>query len=244
MTGYVDENDQPKIDLLVRGQKQQKAIEAVVDTGFNGELCIPISIAVQLGLELTDYRFVELADGAVHRDLIFAGTVILDKNDIVAEISLTNSEEALLGTGLLKDQKLEIGFVSRSLTIQSEAAQILIDSNKPVEAVSRAYYAAYQMVTGTLVKLNLNPRTEQGNWAHQETIKMYRIHICHKTGLGSKEKNALMNLLPKFRHLLERRIEADYGVPTITDMPLIKSHWRDANRLVSLVKSLIKRGLL
>jgi hypothetical protein len=73
---------------------------------------------------------------------------------------------------------------------------------------------------------------------------MYRIHICHKAGLGSKEKNALMNLLPKFRHLLERRIEADYGVPTITDMPLIKSHWRDANRLVNLVKSLIKRGLL
>lgn len=61
-----------------------------------------------------------------------------------------------------------------------EAAQILIDHDKPVEAVSRAYYAAYQMVTGVLVKLKLNPRTELGNWAHQETIKMYRIHICPK----------------------------------------------------------------
>ncbi|MGH7452070.1 MAG: HEPN domain-containing protein [bacterium] len=59
-----------------------------------------------------------------------------------------------------------------------EASRILLENNKPVEAVSRAYYAAYQMVTGVLIKLNLSPRTELGNWSHQETVKMYRIHIC------------------------------------------------------------------
>jgi uncharacterized protein (UPF0332 family) len=125
-----------------------------------------------------------------------------------------------------------------------EASQILIDHEKPVEAVSKAYYAVYQMVTDVLVKLNLNPRTEQGNWAHQETIKMYRIHICQKAGLGPKEKNALRNLMPQFLMLLRRRARADYGVPLPADLSRVKSQWRDANRQVSLLKSLIKRGLL
>jgi uncharacterized protein (UPF0332 family) len=125
-----------------------------------------------------------------------------------------------------------------------EAAKILVEHDKPVEALSRAYYAVYQMVTGMLIKLNLNPRSEQGNWAHFDTLEMYRIHICRKTNLGHKEKNALRNLLPKFRLLLQIRARADYGVPQPTDLSRVKSHWRDANRQVSLLKSLIKRGLL
>ena len=125
-----------------------------------------------------------------------------------------------------------------------EASRILLENNKPVEAVSRVYYAAYQMVTGVLIKLGLDPRTAYGNWSHHETIKMYRVHICQKAGLGPREKNALKNLLPKLRHLLERRAEADYSVLSITDLSLVKSHLRDSKRLVDLLKSLILRGLL
>jgi uncharacterized protein (UPF0332 family) len=125
-----------------------------------------------------------------------------------------------------------------------EASQILIDHDKPVEAVSRAYYAVYQMVTGVLVKLKLNPRQEFGNWSHYDTLEMYRIHICHKANLGPKEKKALGDLLPKFRLLLQMRARADYGVSLKTDLSLVSSHWRNANRHVSLLKSLIKRGLL
>jgi uncharacterized protein (UPF0332 family) len=125
-----------------------------------------------------------------------------------------------------------------------EASRILLENNKPVEAVSRASYAAYQMVTGVLIKLNLDPRTAYGNWSHHETIKMYRAHICQRAGLGPKEKNALRNLLPKLRHLPERRAEADYSVLSITDLSLVKSHWRDAKRLVCPLKSLLMRGLL
>jgi uncharacterized protein (UPF0332 family) len=64
-----------------------------------------------------------------------------------------------------------------------DASQILMENNKPAEAISRAYYAAYQMVTSVLIKLKLNPRTEFGNWSHHETQIMYRTHICNKRGL-------------------------------------------------------------
>jgi uncharacterized protein (UPF0332 family) len=124
-----------------------------------------------------------------------------------------------------------------------EAAQILLERDKPIEAASRAYYAAYQMVTAVLVRLNLSPRDAFGNWAHRETLKMYQIHICQKSALSFKEKRALKNLLPKFLALLEARYLSDYGDSKV-DLSLATSHWRVANLLVSLLNSFIKRGLL
>ena len=125
-----------------------------------------------------------------------------------------------------------------------EAAQVLLENDKPVEAASRAYYAAYQMVTGVLIRLNLDPRSEYGNWSHQDTQEMYRVHLCQKADLGFKEKRALKSAVPKFYALLETRYLADYGDASKIILPIAKSYWRDANRLVSLLNSLIQRGLL
>lgn len=125
-----------------------------------------------------------------------------------------------------------------------EAAQILLERDKPIEAASRAYYAAYQMVTAVLVRLNFDPRSAYGNWSHHDTQDMYRIHICQRADLGFKEKRALKNLIHGFRNLLEMRYRADYGATAIINLPLISSLWRDASRLVNLLNSLIKRGML
>jgi len=46
-------------------------LRAVVDTGFDGAVCLPVSIAVNLGLELVGREFVEYADGRVVRELLF-----------------------------------------------------------------------------------------------------------------------------------------------------------------------------
>jgi len=67
------------------------------------------------------------------------------------------------------------------------AALILLEHDQPIEAASRSYYAAYQMVTAVLVKLKLSPRSEYGNWGHHETVEMYRTHICQKVDLGFNE---------------------------------------------------------
>jgi len=125
-----------------------------------------------------------------------------------------------------------------------EAAQILLESSKPVEAASRSYYAAYQMVTAVLIRLNLSPREAFGNWSHLETVEMYQIHVCKRASLGYKEQQALKSLLPKLYTLLETRYLADYGDSSTIIPPVVKSHWRDANRLVSLLNSLIRRGVL
>ena len=46
----------------------------MVDSGFDGFLCLPIEVAVGLGLELVTTIPVELADGTVNEnELVFAG---------------------------------------------------------------------------------------------------------------------------------------------------------------------------
>jgi uncharacterized protein (UPF0332 family) len=125
-----------------------------------------------------------------------------------------------------------------------EAAQILLERNKPVEGASRSYYAAYQMVTGVLLKLHLSPRGSYGNWSHHETLEMYHTHVCKKVDLRFREQQALKNLFRKFRTLLGTRYLADYGDSSVIDLSSAHALWRDANRLVSLLNSLIQRGLL
>jgi uncharacterized protein (UPF0332 family) len=125
-----------------------------------------------------------------------------------------------------------------------DASRVLLEHQKPVKAASCAYYAAYQMVTGVLIKLKLKPRDEYGNWSHLETLEMYRTHICQKTALDHKEKNALISLRSSFRNLLLKRYVADYGFDKGIDMALSQILWRDASRLVRLLENLIKKGAL
>ena len=125
-----------------------------------------------------------------------------------------------------------------------EASRILLENQKPIEAASRTYYAAYQMVTGALIKLKLDPRSEFGNWSHHETQEMYQTHICQKADLGYKEKAALTRLRASFQALLVNRRKADYGLDKDVDTLLARTLWRDANRLVKLLENLIHRGKL
>jgi uncharacterized protein (UPF0332 family) len=58
-----------------------------------------------------------------------------------------------------------------------EAARLLLDHGKPVEAVHRAYYGAYPMVTGVLIKISQPPRPDLGNGSHQETQNLFTEQI-------------------------------------------------------------------
>lgn len=52
MTGYVDKYLQPKIKIQVNGLLKGLQLDAIIDTGFNGDLCLPIGVAIQVGLIL------------------------------------------------------------------------------------------------------------------------------------------------------------------------------------------------
>jgi predicted aspartyl protease len=62
------------VDIEVIGMRRTVTVTALLDTGFDGDVCLPITLAVSLGLELVAQGWVEYADGRRERELAFAGT--------------------------------------------------------------------------------------------------------------------------------------------------------------------------
>ena len=115
MEGYIDEYGQARVDIDIIGRKKQITMDPIIDTGFDGDLCLPLPMAIQLGLELSGSIKVELADGAIKRELIFSGSTKFDEETRDVEITLTESKDALLGTGVFS--KLEIDFTDNKVVI-------------------------------------------------------------------------------------------------------------------------------
>jgi len=75
VTGFIDDAGHPKVELTVVGKRGEITLIPTIDTGFDGQLCLPTEVAIQLGLELIGRLFIELADGTRQRSLVFSGLV-------------------------------------------------------------------------------------------------------------------------------------------------------------------------
>jgi clan AA aspartic protease len=109
----------PTATIEVIGSRQTTELTAIVDTGFDGDLCIPIPVAVQLGLELVGEQFVELADGKQSYELVFGGSARFLGQAREVEIMLTSSKDALIGTRLLNHYPLAIDFPGGQIKLRS-----------------------------------------------------------------------------------------------------------------------------
>jgi clan AA aspartic protease len=107
----------PTAVLEVTGIRGTVRMTAIIDTGFNGYVCVPKQDAVRVGLELSGSEYVELADGTVKEELQFQATVRFLGENRVVDVSLTNSADALIGTALLSDCRLAIDFTSGTVRL-------------------------------------------------------------------------------------------------------------------------------
>jgi len=108
MEGYVDEYGEGRVRVGIIGRKKELEVDAVIDTGFDGYLCLPLQTAIQLGLELCDTMKVELADGTIKKEMVFSGLTKFGDEVKKVRIMLTESRDALLGTRMFS--YLEIDF--------------------------------------------------------------------------------------------------------------------------------------
>lgn len=112
--GHLDDYHQPRVAITVRGARRDITLEAVIDTGFDGQLCLPVPLAIELGLELYGAQQTELADGSIKSGLVFLGRAgFVGRSSQEVEILLTESDDALLGVGFLMAWRLEIDFPQR-----------------------------------------------------------------------------------------------------------------------------------
>src|SRR5262245_3073465 len=107
----------PRAKITVGGNKRRVSFDAIIDTGFDGDLCIPVETAITLGLDLIGRVEAELADGSKGRELVFQGFASFLGKRRPVEILMTDSDDALIGTNLLADCKLLIDFATGQIKI-------------------------------------------------------------------------------------------------------------------------------
>lgn len=118
MNCYFDEKGNPKIRLFIKSDDEEVEIEALIDTGFNGQVMLSLPIAMHLKLRLLASVTVTLADGSIKNKLMFEGKTKLDKDYLPTEIILTEEGDNKVGIELFKDKRLTIDFSKKKIVIK------------------------------------------------------------------------------------------------------------------------------
>ena len=108
MYGVVNLRREATLTIVVgNSDRKLHAIEAVIDTGFNGFLSLPSAIITALKLPWSGSDSVTLGDGSETFFDLYTGTVIWDGQ--YCEIDIAESEtEPLLGMALFYRYRLQV----------------------------------------------------------------------------------------------------------------------------------------
>lgn len=120
ISGYVNTDREAIVQLVVLGgNKQNKGIKAVIDTGYTGFLTLPSATITTLGLTWYMQQEGILGDGSLCMFNVCEASVIWDGE--VRSIEINESEaDPLIGMGLLEEYELKIqGIPGGLVTITS-----------------------------------------------------------------------------------------------------------------------------
>ncbi len=118
------------------------------------------------------------------------------------------------------------------------AAQNSLKARDLAATVSRAYFAAFQAVTGVLIKRGDRPNSATGNWGHKGTQNQFPTLVRQ---VPSKQRR-LQQARGNFTRLYFYRSRADYGDDSIFTTNSIQQLVREAGQVVSLMHKLIEDG--
>lgn len=102
------------IDVEIAGQSWT----AIVDTGFNGELELPDELRSHVNAEFVGRATSLLAANQRIDEDLYLVDFPFDGQTLRVEATFVDGEELLIGTGLLRDHRLEIDFPARRVTIE------------------------------------------------------------------------------------------------------------------------------
>ena len=109
--GTVNENYEATIRLTLRGiTREEREIEAIIDTGFTGYLTLPITLIDLLALSWKGRSQALIADGSVHVFDEYIGTVLWNGQDRTVEVAAADTTP-LVGMGLLRGHGLRVDVV-------------------------------------------------------------------------------------------------------------------------------------
>jgi len=111
ISGSVNAYREAVVRLPVRNpQGREQAIEAVIDTGFNGYLTLPSDLIATLGLPFRRNGRALLGDGSAVTFDIHEAIIVWDSR--LRRIAVDAADtDPLLGTGLLYGHELNVQFI-------------------------------------------------------------------------------------------------------------------------------------
>lgn len=114
MTGEVDDRNTPILRLEIGGEEWI----AVIDTGFNGHLVLPLSLADLFPGSFYAETEIVLGDGQIVVEDLFTIDFPFDGNMVSIQASFADTSELLVGTLLLQNHRLEVNFVTRTVELE------------------------------------------------------------------------------------------------------------------------------
>lgn len=118
LEGSIDEKNQLWVDVTVAGQHNQHKVRALIDTGFTGELQLPLNVAVPLGLRLEGAARYQLADGSVIKQMLFSASIVWGTTTRLVTLNVADTDTALIGGGLLHGYTLLVDFDKKRLIVK------------------------------------------------------------------------------------------------------------------------------
>jgi predicted aspartyl protease len=108
LAGTFNDPNTPTISIEISGVNASKKFEAIIDTGFECFVSMPLSEALPLGLILEGVTTLTFADGSVTDRLTYGGRVTLGPRSRWGETVLQIDEKAavLVGMEFLKSFEL------------------------------------------------------------------------------------------------------------------------------------------
>jgi clan AA aspartic protease len=111
IAGEMNADLEAVIQIVVRAASGQKQIEAVIDTGFSGDLTLPADVVAFLNLTWLGREEGVRADGSVDLFEVYRATVIWGGAARFVEVQAVNAQP-LAGMTLLRGHSLRIDVVT------------------------------------------------------------------------------------------------------------------------------------
>lgn len=107
MQGFVNQNYEAVISLVVKNGNKLKSIDAIIDTGFTGFLSLPIETIIELDLFWSYRDRGTLGDGSETLFDIYNALVIWDGKYREIEVNAAETDP-LVGMSLFRNFRLQI----------------------------------------------------------------------------------------------------------------------------------------
>ncbi len=119
ITGTINENLEPLLDdVFIEGKNGWIALRTLLDTGFNGAFCLPRKYAEKAKIEFLTEAEIELGDGRTIIENVYLGTILVNNQPVVIELTLTDSETAFMGMEMLLEKEAVFNLKVMTIKVQ------------------------------------------------------------------------------------------------------------------------------